>query len=265
MTLPGPAHHFLAFWEHTIGPGSPASLADRWRAWEMSGVDRGRALVVSLERHCCLANQTVLDIGCGYGGTTIACCLAGATAVGLDPDPQRLRGARIWAHDDWGLRDATFCSGRAESLPLPDATADVVVCDNVLEHVHSHRQTLAEVGRVLRPGGLAYVSFPNYLSVRNLRSDPHFSLAGVSLLPPRLGRWYVTKVRARSEGFGVGWLPIAAVLSRFLQRHGLQVIEQEPALRRSLGCLAPLARAIHANTVPVLIWVLARSATATRG
>jgi SAM-dependent methyltransferase len=51
--------------------------------------------------------------------------------------------------------------GAAERMPLPDDSQDVVLCESILEHVDSPRLSLAEVYRVLRPGGLAWIVTTN--------------------------------------------------------------------------------------------------------
>jgi SAM-dependent methyltransferase len=53
--------------------------------------------------------------------------------------------------------------GAGESLPVADGTLDVVVLNEVIEHVSDDRATLAEVGRVLAPGGVAVIYAPNRL------------------------------------------------------------------------------------------------------
>lgn len=67
------------------------------------------------------------------------------------------------------------------------------------------------------------MSFPNRLSLRNLHSDPHDQMFGVSLLPKRLGRWYVTRLRERSPTYSVGRLPIALALKRCLYEDRMRV------------------------------------------
>ena len=133
-----------------------------------------------------------------------------------------------------------------------------VAHDNVIEHVQSHRRTIREIGRVLRPGGLAYLSFPNLLSPDNFRRDPHYNLFGVSVMPPWLGRWYVVNLRQRALNFGVGYFPVASLLKHWLQQAGLTVVEQEPEMRRTFGTLTGLLRGIRTNTLAVVTWILKR-------
>ena len=54
-----------------------------------------------------------------------------------------------------------------EKLPYPDASFDVVTATEVVEHLEHYRETLREIHRVLRPGGLAILSTPNVLNLKS--------------------------------------------------------------------------------------------------
>jgi SAM-dependent methyltransferase len=101
-------------------------------------------------RHGPLRGQTVVDLGCGPGWYTRAFRDAGATVIPVDNDPAELelpgglpRGALI--------ADAT-------ALPLADASVDGAFCSNLLEHTLESAPVIAEIERVLRPGGWGYIS-----------------------------------------------------------------------------------------------------------
>lgn len=99
--------------------------------------------------------RVVLDAGCGEG---YGCATVGqeATAVlGVDYDVNALRRA--------GRRHARGAFTRANlvALPLADACADVVLSLQVVEHIWSPEELLAETARVLRPGGLLALTTPN--------------------------------------------------------------------------------------------------------
>lgn len=59
-------------------------------------------------------------------------------------------------------------------IALPDGSYDVVVCNHVLEHVADWRMALAELRRVLRPGGLLVCSFPIDAQYETVYEDPRF-------------------------------------------------------------------------------------------
>jgi ubiquinone/menaquinone biosynthesis C-methylase UbiE len=95
----------------------------------------------------------VVDIGCGAGALARVLATRGARVTGIETSEEQLGDAP--SHDD-GVR---YLIGRAESLPLPDATVDVAVFMRTLHHVPAPA-ALREAWRVLRPGGLAYVAEP---------------------------------------------------------------------------------------------------------
>lgn len=103
-----------------------------------------------------LEGRVVLDLGCGPGYYTRALRQAGATVVGVDVDEEELRSAA----DPPGT--STLADGTR--LPFLDGAFDGVFCSNVLEHTPDPPGVIAEVERVLRPGGWGWVSWTNWYS-----------------------------------------------------------------------------------------------------
>ncbi len=103
--------------------------------------------------------RRVLDIGCRYGALTRA-YLEGNDVVGIDVDRDALaRAAELGIETHWA--DAE------ESLPFPDASFDVVVAGELIEHLREPERLVAEIGRVLRGGGTFVGSVPNFFRLRN--------------------------------------------------------------------------------------------------
>jgi 2-polyprenyl-6-hydroxyphenyl methylase/3-demethylubiquinone-9 3-methyltransferase len=98
------------------------------------------------------AGQIAVDIGCGGGLLAEELARMGMTVIGIDPAEASLRTAREHA-DRSGLR-IDYRSGVGEQLPLEDASVDIAVCVDVLEHVDDVNAVLCETARVLRPAGL---------------------------------------------------------------------------------------------------------------
>lgn len=116
--------------------------------------------------------QRLLDIGCGSGRHIgEAYRLKGVIAVGADLDTRDLRQARerLAYHDFLGEHGGgRWCLSAANigRLPFPDATFQAVICSEVLEHIPDHHQAVAELVRVLKPGGRLVVSVPRYVPER---------------------------------------------------------------------------------------------------
>jgi 2-polyprenyl-3-methyl-5-hydroxy-6-metoxy-1,4-benzoquinol methylase len=97
----------------------------------------------------------VLDVGCGEGRFAANLAQAGMAVVGVDVAEEPLRRARA-RHPSLDLRMVP-----AESAwPLPDASFDVVWAGETIEHVADTRGWLAELRRLLRPGGRLLLSTP---------------------------------------------------------------------------------------------------------
>ena len=101
--------------------------------------------------------EELLDVGCATGGITAAFNRFGLEATGVEVIPQFVDAARNT------YPDTAFLTGAAEQLPVPDASFDFVTLTEVLEHVIDWRQTLREAARVLRSGGVLYISTTNRL------------------------------------------------------------------------------------------------------
>ena len=98
------------------------------------------------------SGRRVLDLGCGGGFMSEAIAREGASVVGVDPAVRAIAAAR--AHAARQRLKIRYRVGRAEKIPLPDASVDRVVCVDVLEHVDDLRRCCREIARVLKPGGV---------------------------------------------------------------------------------------------------------------
>ena len=102
------------------------------------------------------AGECVLDVGCGSGAVTrdIARRVGPAgRAVGVDPSPQFLVVARELAAAAGLGSGLEFCEGSVLHLPFPLGSFDVAVAVTVLAHTPGGESAVAEMARVVRPGG----------------------------------------------------------------------------------------------------------------
>src|SRR5436190_723661 len=134
-------------------------VADNVRGLE-SFFHRNRRRVIRslLKRY--RARGPMLDAGCGTG-LNLSSMPSGS--VGLDINPRNLALIRS------RLPDRMAVEGDIENMPFGDAAFETVVCTEVLEHVPYPDRALAEIGRVLRPGGLLLGSVPSRSLIWRLR------------------------------------------------------------------------------------------------
>jgi SAM-dependent methyltransferase len=102
-----------------------------------------------------LCKGRVLDLGCAFGVATRLLRQRGFDALGVDASPAYIARAR--RADPTG----TYLLADATSVPLPDASFDAVFLLDVLEHLPDERTALAEVCRLLLPGGTLVLSVPH--------------------------------------------------------------------------------------------------------
>jgi SAM-dependent methyltransferase len=101
------------------------------------------------------AGERVVDVGCGAGiDSLIAAHMVGPSGavVGVDMTPAMLDRARASAAHR-GLANVRFHEGLAESLPVAEGWADVVISNGVLNLFPDKLAGLQEMARVLKPGG----------------------------------------------------------------------------------------------------------------
>ena len=111
--------------------------------------------------------QLMLDMGCGEGRHSIGALLeTPASIVGMDLSFEDLKIAQSRLKDFDTSELSTSCTfglGNINDIPLQDSSLDAVICSEVLEHVDSPNESVRELVRVLKPGGVMALSVPRYL------------------------------------------------------------------------------------------------------
>lgn len=121
----------------------------------------------------------VLDVGCANGAHTFKAAARVRRVVGVDYDVVQLRIAAERARHAGLDNVRLFAWDLARSFPFSDATFDAVLFLDVIEHLESRAQVLAEIRRVLKPDGRLLVSGPNRETSwrRRLRSARLFAFS----------------------------------------------------------------------------------------
>jgi SAM-dependent methyltransferase len=139
-----------------------------------------------------------LDVGCGSGG--IAATLASRVRhiTGIDPEPWE-----AWNEITKQAGNIAFLAGSfdGDARLLPDGSVDVVICNQVYEHVGDPQSLIRNIHRVLVPGGVCYFAGPNLL----WPIEPHVFWPFVHWLPRRFSRWLMTACKARYVEYLDAW------------------------------------------------------------
>jgi SAM-dependent methyltransferase len=110
-------------------------------------------------------------------GTSVALALRGAAVVASEFNPAYCRITHLRARRyQLGL---PVVNAAGEALPYRDQAFDLALCWDVVEHVQDAERLIAELGRVVRPGGRVLLTVINRLAWR----DPHYHLLGINYLP----------------------------------------------------------------------------------
>ncbi len=96
--------------------------------------------------------ETVVDIGAAHGSVLIGCARQGFKAIGIEPwDKAREVGEKLADHT--GVK-FTLLPGKAEEIPLPSESSDIVLARSVLEHVIDVKAAFREIYRILKSNGI---------------------------------------------------------------------------------------------------------------
>ncbi len=220
-----PRYDAVAGWyDTTLSGDSPLAAMPRETALRLLGEPGG----------------TLLDVGCGGGSHTTAFAAAGWTATGIDPSGAQLELAR--------RRGCDVVQGRGEALPFADDAFDAAVSVWTHTDVDDWRAVVAEVARVLRPGG-PFV----YVGVHPCFVGPHSRFVAGEGVPVLHGGLYrsegryedgpgisPTGLRAR---VGAMHLTLAAFLQAFAAAGLTLEAAEEPGVRDYPVAIALRARA----------------------
>lgn len=182
---------FLAAFAEAQGVGSVDDLlgahAKRY-AFQINSRERAKDAIAMLEQKLGLdwSGLSVLDVGCAYGAFTIELAKRGAKAVGIELSDKWLRLAKINAE---GETDVPFVKCDASSRQARQqlgayAPFDVVLINDVFEHIYDTAGLLSNVRALMKPDGTLYFKVPNGKATRHVLLEGHKGVFGISLLAP---------------------------------------------------------------------------------
>jgi 2-polyprenyl-3-methyl-5-hydroxy-6-metoxy-1,4-benzoquinol methylase len=106
-----------------------------------------------------IKDKIVLDIASGSGYGTQLMATAAKHVYGVDVS----QSAIDYAQANYSAQNVSYKFGDGENIPLEDASVDVVITFETIEHVKDYKAFIREIKRVLKPDGIAIVSTPNDL------------------------------------------------------------------------------------------------------
>jgi SAM-dependent methyltransferase len=191
-----------------------------------------------------VAGSTVLDMACGEGYGSAVLAGSAASVLGVDGNPEAYEHARL-RYTRPGL---SFAWGAVETFGEP-ASFDAVVFLQTIEHVADPAAVLSHFVRLLRPGGVAYVTTPNVLTLaprgaaksdnpwhlREYRAEEFTDLCRTAFAHvDMLGLFHAGKLRTHELALKLGWDRIHAglgITERFYNRFTPGISTRDFALR----------------------------------
>lgn len=198
--------------------------SEAWRSYANREIQRGRAIARQVRKHIPLAGRRMLDVGCGYGGTLVCFAEQGCNVVGVEIDEERARVGKkrladIGIQADYRMDD--ICSpGIKDRI----GTFDIIVVQDVLEHVMDPGLTIATLASLLRRDGVIYVVVGNKYSPDQLMADHHYAQAGMTILSrPQAIEYYKLATGFGADYYAVGYWRTEGYYRRMFSRNGVQL------------------------------------------
>jgi 2-polyprenyl-3-methyl-5-hydroxy-6-metoxy-1,4-benzoquinol methylase len=149
--------------------------------------NRGHEFIQSISGYvdaCIFKGKDVLDIGCGWGGKTIYFAMnSGLKSIwGFDLPAVFLPEVPESFAKERSIRNCFFATGKAEEIPFENESFDLLIMDDVLEHVTCPERVLHECYRVLRPEGSLIIKFPSFRMMGAHHLDRAIAFPGLHYL-----------------------------------------------------------------------------------
>lgn len=210
---------------------------ENFESWASGEQPRTR---VALKLAATVPSRRVLDVGCGDGGVASAIAqLQNGRVVGID-----IAEVAVQATRQRGLEAYRLDIDRQE-LPFADGTFDLVYMAEVIEHLVRPDRAIAEIKRVLQPGGHLILTTPNLACLPNrllllLGVQPIYSEVSEEVV---LGRW-LSVLGQRGRPVGHLRLYTRRALIEFLEAHEFEPVQVRGAAFHWRGALSLIERAI---------------------
>ena len=203
----------------------------------------GSALVLDLLTEACPAPRSLLDAGCGRGErlADLGRALPGVRLCGVDCDEENAGKARA------RCPEAEIVTGDVCAMPWPDGSFDAALCECTLSLLPRPEDCLAELRRLLRPGGVLLLS--DLCAAGN-------SPAREEISPDGAVRWLATRAWTESAAAGAGFRTVRS------RDCGEELLAMAAELIFSGGCACvgtETLAALRRRRAGYMLWILERS------
>lgn len=158
-----------------------------------------------------IAEIDALDVGSGYGFTAMSLAERCRSVVGIEPS-EELHGAAVRMQEERRIDHVRFVRGSVYELDAVEEY-DLIILDNVFEHLPDQPDALARIARALRPGGAVYILTPNKL----WPIEAHYGLPFLAYLPIPLANAYLRVTRRGIDYTDASYAPTYGRLTRLLR------------------------------------------------
>jgi 2-polyprenyl-3-methyl-5-hydroxy-6-metoxy-1,4-benzoquinol methylase len=146
----------------TLKNNAASRLALRTIGLPHLGFRRRAAVILKQARGIARPDSKVLDAGCGYGLYSLSLASLGLGQIdAVDVDAGRIAALeKMFAEQPELKKRIHLKVGSLTKLPFADASYDIIICSEVIEHIADHESAVRELSRVLKPGGTLLLSVP---------------------------------------------------------------------------------------------------------
>lgn len=159
-----------------------------WEKTRVLAVDRGKFAEALISKYKTCKNLTILDLGCGEGGTSSVLC-ENNFIISCDLNKIKLSTLNLPGR----------IISNIQNPPFKKDKFDVIILQDVLEHLSVTKKLFDDLNQLLAEDGIVYLSTPNKYSIINFFSDPHWNMPVISILKRGTIRKYFLKYFRKSE------------------------------------------------------------------
>jgi len=188
-------------------PGKDSTLAMDYERYlpDMRGLIHFEHLHRYLHAASYVGGKVVLDVSCGEGYGTYILSQQAKSAIGVDISSQTIKAAK----KKYPFENIDFLVSDAASTSIENDSMDMVVSFETIEHLQKHDTFLAEIKRVLKKEGVAFISSPNkyiFSAINGMSNEFHISEITHDEFGMLMKRWFTNVLILNQQVFGASHL-----------------------------------------------------------